>query len=85
MSIPLSPEQLKELTLTGNSPIKVIDPYTKKIYVVIAGDEFMRVEPLLADNAFDIRDTYTAQNEAFSKIWDDPALDVYNDRIPPAV
>ena len=31
------------------------------------------------DDDFDIRETYAAQDAALTKVWDAPALDVYND------
>jgi hypothetical protein len=52
------------------------------VYVIIAGDLFNRVRPLFADDAFDIRETYPAQEAALAQVWDDPALDVYNDPAP---
>ena len=33
----------------------------------------------MSDPPFDIRETYAAQEGALAKIWDDSALDVYNE------
>jgi hypothetical protein len=38
-----------------------------------------KYEDRLNEESFDIRETYAAQETALAKVWDDPALDVYND------
>jgi hypothetical protein len=75
----LTPEQAGELQQQGDRPLKVVDPETQKVYFIIAGDLFERLRPLFDDGEFDIRETYSAQEAALAKVWDDPELDVYND------
>lgn len=79
MSLQLTPSQHADLAQHGDAPMSVIDPITQKEYVLIAGDLFERVKALFSDGSFDIRDTYPAQEAALSQVWDDPALDVYNE------
>lgn len=85
MSNPLTPEQAREIDHRGDRPLEVVHPRTHKVYYVIAGDQFNRAKPLFDDGKLDVRDLYEAQESAFEKIWNDPALDVYNDRsLPPS-
>ena len=79
MSIQLTPAQHADLEQHGNTPMPVIDPVNQKAYVLIASDLFERVKALVSDAPFDIRETYSAQEAALAKIWDDPALDAYNE------
>jgi hypothetical protein len=84
MSLALTPEQSTELAQQGDRPVPVVDPATQKVYFVISGDLFDRLRPLFDETPFDIRDTYAAQSAALAKVWDDPALDAYNEFVPPA-
>ena len=79
MPIQLTPAQHADLEQHGDSPMPVVDPISQKAYVLVAGDLYERVRALLDDGPFDVRDTYAAQEAALAKVWDDPALDVYND------
>jgi hypothetical protein len=75
----LSKDQRDELAQRAGEPVRVVDPATQKEYVIVPIDLFDRVRALLGDEQFDIRETYAAQETALAKVWDDPALDVYND------
>jgi hypothetical protein len=75
----LSKEISTELQHQGGQPLEVVDPATNKVYVIIAGDLFNRMRPLIGDDVFDIRETYPAQEAALAQVWDDPALDVYEE------
>ena len=79
MTMQLTPAQHADLERHGAQPMPVVDPVNQKSYVLIAGDLFERVRALLDDSPFDIRETYAAQEAALAKVWDDPALDVYNE------
>ena len=78
MASELSKEQKRDIEQHGDRPIQIVDPDTQKIYFIIAGELYDRVRPLF-DEGFDIRETYAAQDEALTKVWNDPELDVYND------
>ncbi|MDA1051929.1 MAG: hypothetical protein O3C40_15795 [Planctomycetota bacterium] len=54
-------------------------PMPQRVYVLLEADVFERVKALLSDDAFDVRDTYAAQDAALAKVWDDPELDAYAD------
>jgi len=74
----LSEEQQQEVAREGNRPIATVDPGTQKVYNLVSAEVFERVKALLGD-AFDIRETYAAQDAALAKIWSDPELDAYAD------
>lgn len=77
--IELSPEQQHEVARRGNKPVQAVDPLTRKVYYIVAGDLYQRLGGLLGDDEFDVRDTYGAQEAALAEVWDDPELDLYND------
>ena len=79
MPTTLTNEQRSDLQQHGNQPVQVVDPVTNAVYFIVAGDVFERFKAVFNDEPFDIRETYPAQNAALAKVWDDPALDVYND------
>lgn len=60
-------------------PLVVVDEKTHAEYVLLPAAAYERLRALLGDEPFDIRDTYPAQDRALRAIWDDPALDVYNE------
>ena len=82
MATQLTAEQRHDLQEHGNHPVPVVDPITNSVYFIVAGDLFERFKALFNDEPFDIRETYVAQESALSKVWDDPALDVYNEDAP---
>lgn len=57
---------------------------TRKIYYVVAGDLHERLRLLIEDVPFDVTETYTGQEQALAKVWDDPELDIYNELVSPA-
>lgn len=78
MATTLTPEQRIDLQQHGNKPVPVIDPESNAVYFLVAGETFERLKFLLDEEPFDPRDSYAAQESALSEIWNDPALDVYN-------
>ena len=79
MSTKLTTEQHAELEQHGNKPMPVLDPVNQKVYFLVSGEMYEKVRALFDEDPFDIRETYPAQEAALAKVWDDPALDVYND------
>ena len=78
MAINLTTEQHTELEQLGTKPMQVVDPVNQKIYFVVSKELFERVRGLFEQDPFDISETYRAQEAALAEVWDDPALDVYN-------
>lgn len=60
------------------SPLRVIDPRTKKAYVLVDAEKYDRIRALLGrdDN---LSDTYPAQMESAMRAgWADPAMSEYD-------
>ncbi|MCI0334816.1 MAG: hypothetical protein L0228_16505 [Planctomycetes bacterium] len=76
MSIELSNDQKHALDIAG-TPLKVVDPRTGSVYVLVDDTAFQLFQALVGDN---LADTYQAQiDSAMRAGWDDPAMDDYND------
>ena len=57
--------------------MKLVDPRTGNVYVLVKEAVFARVQSLLDD---DLTETYPAQIESAMRAgWDDPVMDEYND------
>jgi hypothetical protein len=78
MTLPLTEEQGRAAVATSAEPLRLIDPQTNSVFVLLRADAYERVRPLLEDD-FDIRDTYAAQFAAAMRAgWADPAMDEYD-------
>jgi hypothetical protein len=78
MTLPLTEEQLRAVAAHPDEPVRLIDPKTNEVFVLLRADDYERVRSLLGDD-FDIRDTYAAQfASALRAGWGDPAMDDYN-------
>ena len=76
MSLELSTDQRQAIDADG-TPLKLIDPRTGSIYVLVKEAVFARVQSLISD---DLAETYPAQIESAMRAgWDDPVMDEYND------
>ena len=76
MSVELSSDQRQAIDAVG-TPLKVVDPSTGDVYVLVRESVFARVQSLLSD---DLADTYSAQVESAMRAgWDDPVMDEYGD------
>ncbi len=76
MGLQLSDEQRQAIESTPGSPVRVIDPNSGDVYVLVRESVFARIEGLLND---DLADTYPAQIESAMRAgWDDPVMDEYN-------
>lgn len=79
MATNLTQQQRDDLRDHGNQPVPVIDPETKAVYFLVAGEVFERLKGLLTDEAMSPEDAYAAQSAvAGAAGWDDPAMDVYD-------
>ena len=79
MTPKLSEEQRVAIEQEQGRPVKVVDPATQSVFYLITGDQFSQIRCLLESEPFDNRDTYAAQDRALRGVWEDPALDVYNE------
>src|SRR4051812_5482437 len=77
MLLPLNKEQARALSSHPGEPVRLIDPSTNRVFVLVQADDYERIRPLLEDD-FIIRDTYAAQFAAAMPAgWGDPAMDDY--------
>ena len=76
MSLELS-NDLRQAVDAEGTPLKIVDPRTGNVYVLVNQSIFERVQSLLSD---DLAETYPAQIESAMRAgWDDPAMDEYSD------
>ena len=70
-------EQLRAVAEHPDEPIRLADPNTKKIYVLLSEDVFEKVKDVL-EKEFQPREAYAAIDRAFAPGWDDPKMDEYD-------
>jgi len=67
---------LKEQQMKG--PVYLVDVNSNDQYVLLRAEDYERFRALFETEDFDITETYTAQSQTLRDVWDDPALDAYN-------
>jgi hypothetical protein len=78
MTLPLTDEQCRAVATSPQEPLRLVDPKTNDVFVLLRADDYERLRALL-ENEFDIRDTYPAQFAAAMQAgWGDPAMDDYD-------
>lgn len=79
----LTPEQVGAINAPESTPVRAVDPLTRREYVIMPLDEYERLTAADYDAGDITRDELLALAwEAGRMIgWDDPAMDVY-DRLP---
>lgn len=77
--IPEMNEELQQaIDAQAGSPPRIVDPRTKKAYVVVAAEQYDRIKALL-EQEDNISDTYPAQVESAMRAgWADPAMSDYD-------
>jgi len=73
--IELTQEQQQELALSAVP--RLVDPQTKKTYVLISEDVYERLKALLGED-FHPREAYPAVDRAFAEGWDHPKMNDYD-------
>ena len=74
--IELTEQQQQELK--GNPP-RVIDPQTKKIYVLVSEEAYERMQALLAPERLSRSEQQALLHAAGLRAgWDDPEMDIYD-------
>lgn len=79
MTPKLTDEQRIAVEEHGGRPVPVVDPNSQNVFYLVSGEQLRLIRSLLEDEPFDVRETYAAQDAALRQVWDDPALDVYNE------
>lgn len=83
MPVTLSNEQQQALAAQPDVPLRVIDPQTSEVYVLLKVQQYEQVKALFEVDDFDVREAYPLMDEVARKEgWDDPEMDVYNDLAP---
>jgi len=78
MTLPLTEEQGRAAVASTEGPLRLIDPNTNTLFVLLRAEDYERVCALV-DQDFDIRETYSAQfASAMRAGWGDPAMDDYD-------
>jgi hypothetical protein len=80
MTPELSPDLRQAVQhLHGTQPLRLIDPDTNTVYVLVRAEVFDQVQAVLHEDESELADTYAAQSEAALEAgWDAPEMDDYD-------
>ena len=79
MQIELTEAQSRAIEQSGEASPSVMDPRTRKAYVLLSADVFEQIKSLVHDDD-SISDAYRGQIDSAMKAgWEDPLMDEYND------
>ena len=60
-------------------PFSVMDPATKKLYVLVAQEQYERLKPLFEDESLSLEEQRQLLHDAGRRAgWDDPEMDAYD-------
>jgi hypothetical protein len=75
----LSPDQLLEINQAGDQPVRVIDPQTQKVYVIVESERFDQLRSLISDEPLSLAEQRQLLIRAGKRAgWDDPEMDCYD-------
>ncbi len=75
----LSPEQVQDLQQAGDQPIRVVDPTTQKVYVILEDSRFEQLRSLISDEPLSISEQRHLLTRMGNRVdWDDPEMDRYD-------
>ena len=74
------PAELQDMVEnSGDAPVRVVDPRTQRVYVLIADEQFDRLRSLLDMEPLSLDQQRIALSAAGRRAgWDDPEMDVYD-------
>ena len=76
-TLPLELQDMVEHS--GDTPVRVVDPRTQRVYVLIANEQFDRLRSLLDMEPLTLDQQRMALVDAGQRAgWDDPEMDVYD-------
>jgi len=79
----ITPELRIAIEQAGGQPVKLTDPETNSVYIIVRAEVYERMCALRDD--FDIRDAYPLMDQVAAREgWDDPSMDIYNEYQPPS-
>jgi hypothetical protein len=75
----LSTEQLQDIQRAGNQPIRVVDPTTRKVYVILEVARFEQLQSLISDEPLSLSEQSDLLARMGKRVgWDDPEMDRYD-------
>ena len=75
----LSPDQLLEIEQAGDQPVRVVDPQTQKVYVIVESERFEQLRSLLSDEPLSLAEQRQLLIRAGKRAGcDDPEMDCYD-------
>ncbi|GEM_PF-839290 len=78
MTLALTEQQRQAVANEPKQRLRLVDPKTQDVFVLLRADEFEQIRPLLDDD-FELRDTYAAQMATAMRAgWADAAMDDYD-------
>jgi hypothetical protein len=77
----ITPEIRKAIEQAGEQPVRLADPETNLVYIMVRAEVYERMRAICDD--FDIRDAYPLMNQVAAREgWDDPSMDIYDEYQP---
>jgi hypothetical protein len=73
----LTEEQLRAIAAHPNEPIHLIDPATKRPYVILPAETWEKLRAVV-DETFQPSEAYAAIDRAFAEGWNAPGMDDYD-------
>ena len=65
--------------LHGTQPLRVVDPDTNTVYVLVRAEVFDQVQAVLHDDEAELAETYAAQSDSALRAgWDAPEMADYD-------
>lgn len=71
MTAELSPELRQALAASPNGPIEVVDPVTKRAYVLVSAEAYERIQALLGDDQDAVGDMSGLLADLAPDDWED--------------
>ena len=74
------PSELHDIVeQSGDAPVRVVDPRTQRVYVIIADEQFDRLRSLIDMEPLSLDQQRIALRDAGQRVgWDDPEMDAYD-------
>lgn len=74
----ITPEIRQAIDSAGDQPVRLEDLETHRTYILISAEVFEKMRAQLSQDPVDQMARFL--DETFDEGWNDPALDVYNDK-----
>ena len=79
----ITPDIRRAIEQAGEQPVRLADPETNLVYIIVRAEVYERMCALCDD--FAIGDAYQLMNQVAAREgWDDPSMDIYNEYQPPS-